>query len=64
MVSKVPMWIHRREKNVVSINTAGMYRATSLIKTRLPLGPYSRRMPMVLRRSYGWGIFFVQGYLA
>ena len=28
-----------------------MYRGTSLIRNRLPLGPYSRPMPRVLWRS-------------
>ena len=38
------------------------YRGTSLLKERLPLGPYSRPVPMVLRRSQEGGVSFkVQG---
>ena len=36
---------------------SGAGRGTSLIRKRVSLGPYSRLMPMVLRRSWGGGVF-------
>jgi len=35
------------------------YRGTSLIRKRLPLGPYSGRMPRGLGWSYGGGRFLM-----
>ena len=34
---------------------ADMYRGTSPLKNRLPLGPYGRPMPRALRWSWGGG---------
>jgi len=39
-------------------NTIRRYRGTSLIKTRLPVGPCRRLEPVVLQRSEGGGVFF------
>ena len=34
-----------------------VYRGTSLIRKRRPLGPYSSHVPWALRRSWGVGVF-------
>ncbi|KAJ1473209.1 hypothetical protein T484DRAFT_3365307 [Baffinella frigidus] len=39
--------------------TAGPYRGTSLMRNRLPVGPYSRTMPRVLWWSWGGGQFLM-----
>ena len=36
-----------------------LYRGTSLIRNRRPLGPYSRTMPRALRGSKGGGRFLM-----
>ena len=36
-----------------------VYRSTSLIRRRIPLGPYRRPMPRVLGRSWGGGHFLM-----
>ena len=35
--------------------TCALYRGTSLIRKRLPVGPYNRPMHMALWWSWGWG---------
>ena len=38
-----------------------LYRGTSLIRNRAPLGPYSSRMPRALWWSWGGGRFYERG---
>ena len=40
-----------------------VYRGTSLIRKRTPLGPYSRTMPMALWGSWGGGLFLMSEVL-
>jgi hypothetical protein len=40
-----------------------MYRGTSLIRKRTPLGPYRRKIPRVLGGSYGGGRFLMSEVL-
>ena len=40
-------------------SSSGKYRGTSLIRKRLPLGPYDRHLRRALWRSGGWGAFLM-----
>jgi len=43
-------------------STAPLYRVTSLIRKRIPIGPYRRTMPRVLWGSRGMGVFLWARY--
>ena len=65
LISGVPLYVSPTQTPCrTQPSRAWRYRGTSLIRKRLPLRPYSRPMPMVLRRSLGGGGVFVMSEVA
>ena len=50
---------HSVDEHVHPSDATARYRGTSLIRRKKLLGPYSKTIPMVLRRSRGGVLFFM-----